>query len=101
MHSPNGPGRLRPVRRSWSVPSGSWATWPQTSSASRVTLSSKSDSSRSHPEMVYVALGSNLGDRQAHLQAARSALASLPDTTLVAASQIEETEPLGGKQQPA
>jgi 2-amino-4-hydroxy-6-hydroxymethyldihydropteridine diphosphokinase len=50
--------------------------------------------------MVYVALGSNLGDRQAHLHAARSALASLPDTTLVAASQIEETEPLGGKQQP-
>ena len=50
--------------------------------------------------MVYVALGSNLGDRQAHLHAARTALASLPDTTLVAASEIEETEPLGGKQQP-
>jgi 2-amino-4-hydroxy-6-hydroxymethyldihydropteridine diphosphokinase len=50
--------------------------------------------------MVYVALGSNLGDRQAHLQAARTALASLPDTTLLAASNIEETEPLGGKRQP-
>jgi 2-amino-4-hydroxy-6-hydroxymethyldihydropteridine diphosphokinase len=51
--------------------------------------------------MVYVALGSNLGDRQAHLDAARAALASLPDTTLLAASKIEETEPLGGKRQPS
>jgi 2-amino-4-hydroxy-6-hydroxymethyldihydropteridine diphosphokinase len=50
--------------------------------------------------MVYVALGSNLGDRQAHLHAARTALASLPETTLLAASKIEETEPLGGKRQP-
>jgi 2-amino-4-hydroxy-6-hydroxymethyldihydropteridine diphosphokinase len=47
-----------------------------------------------------VALGSNLGNREAHLSAARSALAALPDTTLLAASSIEETEPLGGKQQP-
>ena len=51
--------------------------------------------------MVYVALGSNLGDRQAHLHAARTALASLPDTSLLAASKIEETAPLGGKRQPA
>jgi 2-amino-4-hydroxy-6-hydroxymethyldihydropteridine diphosphokinase len=52
------------------------------------------------PELVYVALGSNLGDRDAHLGAARTALAALPDTTLVAASTVEETEPLGGKRQP-
>jgi 2-amino-4-hydroxy-6-hydroxymethyldihydropteridine diphosphokinase len=50
--------------------------------------------------LVYVALGSNLGDRDAHLGAARTALAALPDTTLVAASTVEETEPLGGKRQP-
>jgi len=53
------------------------------------------------PERVYVALGSNLGDRAAHLQNARAALASLPKTRLVAASSIEETAPLGGKQQPS
>jgi 2-amino-4-hydroxy-6-hydroxymethyldihydropteridine diphosphokinase len=47
-----------------------------------------------------VALGSNLGDRHAHLRAAREALAGLPETELVAASGIEETEPLGGKSQP-
>jgi 2-amino-4-hydroxy-6-hydroxymethyldihydropteridine diphosphokinase len=52
------------------------------------------------PERVYVALGSNLGDRVAHLQHARDALASLPGTRLLAASSIEETAPLGGKEQP-
>jgi 2-amino-4-hydroxy-6-hydroxymethyldihydropteridine diphosphokinase len=47
-----------------------------------------------------VALGSNLGDREAHLRAAREALAALPDTSLIAASSVEETAALGGKQQP-
>jgi 2-amino-4-hydroxy-6-hydroxymethyldihydropteridine diphosphokinase len=47
-----------------------------------------------------VALGSNLGDRDAHLRVAREALASLPTTSLVAASTIEETLPLGGMDQP-
>ena len=51
-------------------------------------------------ERVYVALGSNLGDRGAHLAAARDALASLPKTALVATSAIEETAPLGGMEQP-
>jgi 2-amino-4-hydroxy-6-hydroxymethyldihydropteridine diphosphokinase len=50
---------------------------------------------------VYIALGSNLGDREAHLRAARDNLARLPETTLVAASSIEETAPLGGMLQPA
>jgi 2-amino-4-hydroxy-6-hydroxymethyldihydropteridine diphosphokinase len=52
-------------------------------------------------EPVYVALGSNLGDRGAHLAAARTALGALPGTRVVAASGIEETAPLGGKAQPA
>jgi 2-amino-4-hydroxy-6-hydroxymethyldihydropteridine diphosphokinase len=52
-------------------------------------------------EPVYVALGSNLGDRGAHLAAARAALGALPGTRIVAASGIEETAPLGGKTQPA
>jgi 2-amino-4-hydroxy-6-hydroxymethyldihydropteridine diphosphokinase len=47
-----------------------------------------------------VALGSNLGDRDAHLRAAREALGSLPNTSLIAASTIEETAPLGGMRQP-
>jgi len=52
-------------------------------------------------EPVFVALGSNLGDRDGHLTAARAALAQLPGTRLVAASAIEETAPLGGLAQPA
>jgi 2-amino-4-hydroxy-6-hydroxymethyldihydropteridine diphosphokinase len=52
-------------------------------------------------EPAYVALGSNLGDRAAHLAAARAALDALPGTRVVAASAVEETAPLGGKVQPA
>jgi 2-amino-4-hydroxy-6-hydroxymethyldihydropteridine diphosphokinase len=47
------------------------------------------------PERVYVALGSNLGDRAAHLAYARNRLAALPGTRLLRASQVEETAPLG------
>ena len=54
----------------------------------------------SRRERVFVALGSNLGDRAAHLRAARDALDALPGTRLVAASAIEETAPLAGMDQP-
>jgi 2-amino-4-hydroxy-6-hydroxymethyldihydropteridine diphosphokinase len=49
---------------------------------------------------AFVALGSNLGDRQAHLALARDRLARLPGTVLLGASPIEETAPLGGLDQP-
>ncbi len=51
-------------------------------------------------ERVYVALGSNLGDRSANLQYARQALAALPGTALIATSSVEETAPLAGMDQP-
>lgn len=51
-------------------------------------------------EVAAIALGSNLGDRDRHLAAARTALAALAGTTLVAASTVEETAPLGGLDQP-
>jgi 2-amino-4-hydroxy-6-hydroxymethyldihydropteridine diphosphokinase len=63
-------------------------------------LPSRSERNRP-PEFVYVALGSNLGDRAAHLHAGVKALAALPDTELIAASTVEETAPLGGMQQPS
>jgi len=46
-------------------------------------------------ERVYVALGSNMGDRAAHLAYARDRLASLPDSRVLKHSRIEETAPLG------
>jgi len=69
-------------------------------SASPAILS-KPERSGPPRELAYIALGSNLGDRPRHLEAARHALAVLPDTRLIAASTVEETSPLGGKDQPA
>lgn len=50
-------------------------------------------------DIAYIALGSNLGDRDAHLAHARAALAALPASRLVAVSSIDETDPLGGAAQ--
>jgi 2-amino-4-hydroxy-6-hydroxymethyldihydropteridine diphosphokinase len=47
------------------------------------------------PDVAYVALGSNLGDRAAYLARARVAIALIPGTRIVGASSIEETAPLG------
>jgi 2-amino-4-hydroxy-6-hydroxymethyldihydropteridine diphosphokinase len=51
-------------------------------------------------ERAYIALGSNLGDRAAHLDRARVAISLLPTTRLEALSSIEETAPLGAMAQP-
>ena len=49
---------------------------------------------------MWLALGSNLGDRAGYLQAAREAL---PDAgiSIVRASRVAETEPVGIREQPA
>ena len=52
-------------------------------------------------EIAYIALGSNLGDRRAYLDHARQAIAAIPGCRVIAASQVEETAPLGGLTQPA
>ncbi|HJU65540.1 MAG TPA: 2-amino-4-hydroxy-6-hydroxymethyldihydropteridine diphosphokinase [Gemmatimonadaceae bacterium] len=51
-------------------------------------------------DIAYIALGSNVGDRQAHLANARAALAALPESRLLAQSSVDETEPLGPVSQP-
>lgn len=51
--------------------------------------------------MAFLALGSNLGDRERHLRAAREALAGLADVRVAAETPVEETAPLGGLDQPA
>jgi 2-amino-4-hydroxy-6-hydroxymethyldihydropteridine diphosphokinase len=55
---------------------------------------------RAVSEIAYIALGSNLGDRHAYLRRAREAIAVIPECRVVAASQVEETAPLGGLTQP-
>ena len=50
-------------------------------------------------ERVAIALGSNLGDRSAILDRARTAIAAFPGTSVVAASPVEETTPVGPVEQ--
>lgn len=47
------------------------------------------------PHRVYIGLGSNLGDRKANIREAEDRLAQLPDSRIVKASSLYESEPLG------
>jgi 2-amino-4-hydroxy-6-hydroxymethyldihydropteridine diphosphokinase len=49
---------------------------------------------------AYVALGSNLGDREAAIRAALAALAAVPGVEVVAVSSLRETDPVGFLDQP-
>ena len=46
-------------------------------------------------DVAYVALGSNLGNRAAHLARARAALSPIPRSRVIGESTVEETAPLG------
>ena len=46
-------------------------------------------------DVAYLALGSNLGDREAYLERGRAAIARLRATRVLAATPVEETEPFG------
>ena len=49
---------------------------------------------------AFIALGSNVGDREAHLAAALEKLCGLPGTRVLKISRWIETEPQGGPPQP-
>lgn len=49
---------------------------------------------------VYIALGSNLGDRERHLLQGASDLAALPGSSALRVSSIYETAPMGPQDQP-
>jgi 2-amino-4-hydroxy-6-hydroxymethyldihydropteridine diphosphokinase len=49
---------------------------------------------------AYVGLGSNLGEREAQIRQALEAMAALPETELVRASSLYDTEPVGETDQP-
>ena len=46
-------------------------------------------------DVAYIALGSNLGNREVALSRARAAIAAIRDTRLIAMTEVEETEPIG------
>jgi 2-amino-4-hydroxy-6-hydroxymethyldihydropteridine diphosphokinase len=46
-------------------------------------------------DVAYIALGSNVGDRDAFLTAGREGLRKLPRSRVLAVSTVEETEPIG------
>jgi 2-amino-4-hydroxy-6-hydroxymethyldihydropteridine diphosphokinase len=46
-------------------------------------------------KVVYIALGSNLGEREKFLSDAREAIAALPETRFVAQTPVEETAAIG------
>ena len=52
-------------------------------------------------EVAFIALGSNLGDRHGYLLRARTKLAALPGTRIIAESDVEDTPPLGNADQPS
>lgn len=50
-------------------------------------------------DVAYVALGSNLGEREVFLAQARRSISELPKTRLIGESLVEETAPIGPVQQ--
>jgi 2-amino-4-hydroxy-6-hydroxymethyldihydropteridine diphosphokinase len=50
-------------------------------------------------DVVDIALGSNVGNRELALSRARAAIAAIRDTRLIAATGVEETEPIGPVEQ--
>ncbi len=49
---------------------------------------------------VFIALGSNMGEREENIRRALELLSQLPDTELVRASSLYDTEPVGEIEQP-
>lgn len=46
-------------------------------------------------DIAYIALGSNVGERERHLADARRRIAALSGVMVIAASSVEETAPIG------
>ena len=49
---------------------------------------------------IFIGLGSNLGEREAMIRLALDDLARMPETTMVRASSLYDTEPVGETDQP-
>jgi len=51
-------------------------------------------------DLAYIGLGSNLGDRQAHLEAGLAGISALEHGQVVAVSSVYESDPVGLEDQP-
>lgn len=51
-------------------------------------------------EVVYVGIGSNLGDRRASIERAVERIGAIPGTRVAARASVRETTPVGGPPQP-
>ena len=67
--------------------------------AERGTVASNDAAPERPSARAFLGLGSNLGDRYGRLREARDRLATLPGTSLVGASGLYETAPVGGPDQ--
>ena len=47
------------------------------------------------PDVAYIALGSNVGNRELSLARARTAIAGIRDTRILATTVVDETDPIG------
>src|SRR5688500_12842070 len=96
---------MRPRRLRWRHPVRSACAWRSASRTSacpaRWRMPKSSSNARVARDVAYVALGSNLGDRQGILSRARDAVAALPGLRVLGVTAVEETAPLGGAAQPA
>lgn len=57
------------------------------------------DASGPGPRRAHLGLGTNLGDRMAHLRAALVGIGAFAGTRVVAVSRVYETDPVGGPEQ--
>src|SRR5439155_27318802 len=89
-----------PLRRAFSTSSSSSASGSRCASlmrrwAVRSAMPRSRSCASGMRDVAYVALGSNLGDREHHLSVARDELARLPKTKVLAVTPLEETPPFG------
>jgi 2-amino-4-hydroxy-6-hydroxymethyldihydropteridine diphosphokinase len=77
------------------------AVTPDSPSRARQGREEPTGSHRFREEMVYVAVGANLGDREATLAAVIERIGADPDLRVIAASSVFETAPVGPEGQGA
>jgi len=69
--------------------------WEDSMNESHTALYDTTSPTNRAADIAYIALGSNLGDRDQFLRDARRRIAAVPGVEMLAESSIEETAPIG------